>query len=105
MLIVERLNFFWFLGIIYIFLNRFLGYRGELDIINGLTGTEAVYEKFHDREIMFHVAPLLPHTVGDAQQLQRKRHVGNDIVAIVFQVNSQLYYLEASLKFCLEGLA
>ncbi|CAB3234010.1 unnamed protein product [Arctia plantaginis] len=61
------------------------GYRGGLDIINGHTGTEAVYEKFHDREIMFHVAPLLPHTVGDAQQLQRKRHVGNDIVAIVFQ--------------------
>lgn len=61
------------------------GYRGGLDIINGHTGTEAVYEKFHDREIMFHVAPLLPHTAGDAQQLQRKRHVGNDIVAIVFQ--------------------
>ncbi|CAH0720339.1 unnamed protein product, partial [Brenthis ino] len=61
------------------------GYRGGLDIINGHTGTEAVYERFHDREIMFHVAPLLPHTAGDAQQLQRKRHVGNDIVAIVFQ--------------------
>lgn len=61
------------------------GYRGGLDILNGHTGTEAVYERFHGREIMFHVAPLLPHTAGDAQQLQRKRHVGNDIVAIVFQ--------------------
>ncbi|KAJ8715009.1 hypothetical protein PYW08_004990 [Mythimna loreyi] len=61
------------------------GYRGGLDIINGHTGTEAVYETYHGREIMFHVAPLLPHTAGDAQQLQRKRHVGNDIVAIVFQ--------------------
>ncbi|XP_073961913.1 rap GTPase activating protein 1 isoform X4 [Choristoneura fumiferana] len=61
------------------------GYRGGLDIMNGHTGSEAVYERFHDREIMFHVAPLLPHTAGDAQQLQRKRHVGNDIVAIVFQ--------------------
>lgn len=61
------------------------GYRGGLDIINGHTGTEAVYETYNDREIMFHVAPLLPHTAGDAQQLQRKRHVGNDIVAIVFQ--------------------
>ncbi|CAK1555815.1 unnamed protein product [Leptosia nina] len=61
------------------------GYRGGLDIMNGHTGTEAVYERFYDREIMFHVAPLLPHTAGDAQQLQRKRHVGNDIVAIVFQ--------------------
>lgn len=61
------------------------GYRGGLDITNGHTGTEAVYEQHHGREIMFHVAPLLPHTAGDAQQLQRKRHVGNDIVAIVFQ--------------------
>lgn len=54
--------------------------------MNGHTGSEAIYEKFYNREIMFHVAPLLPHTAGDAQQLQRKRHVGNDIVAIVFQV-------------------
>ncbi|CAK1586866.1 unnamed protein product [Parnassius mnemosyne] len=61
------------------------GYRGGLDIMNGHTGTEAVYERYMEREIMFHVAPLLPHTAGDAQQLQRKRHVGNDIVAIVFQ--------------------
>lgn len=37
------------------------------------------------REIMFHVSTLLPYTVGDAQQLQRKRHIGNDIVAVVFQ--------------------
>lgn len=60
--------------------------------MNGHTGTEAVYERFYEREIMFHVAPLLPHTAGDAQQLQRKRHVGNDIVAIVFQVN--ILYLD-----------
>lgn len=35
---------------------------------------------------MFHVSTFLPYTVGDTQQLQRKRHIGNDIVAIVFQV-------------------
>lgn len=34
---------------------------------------------------MFHVSTLLPYTVGDAQQLQRKRHIGNDIVTIIFQ--------------------
>lgn len=34
---------------------------------------------------MFHVSTLLPYTEGDPQQLQRKRHIGNDIVAIVFQ--------------------
>lgn len=34
---------------------------------------------------MFHVSTMLPFTESDPQQLQRKRHIGNDIVAIVFQ--------------------
>lgn len=62
------------------------GYRGGLDIQNGHTGESAIYEVFENREIMFHVSTLLPFTTGDSQQLQRKRHIGNDIVAIVFQV-------------------
>ncbi|XP_059478473.1 rap1 GTPase-activating protein 1 isoform X2 [Neocloeon triangulifer] len=61
------------------------GYRGGLDIQFGQTGEEAVYDVFRDREIMFHVSPLLPYADNDPQQLQRKRHIGNDIVAIVFQ--------------------
>lgn len=61
------------------------GYRGGLDIQNGHTGDEAIYEVFKEREIMFHVSTMLPFTEGDPQQLQRKRHIGNDIVAIVFQ--------------------
>lgn len=61
------------------------GYRGGLDIHNGHTGDTAIYEVFKDREIIFHVSTMLPYTEGDPQQLQRKRHIGNDIVAIVFQ--------------------
>nr|CAH7742071.1 unnamed protein product [Callosobruchus chinensis] len=61
------------------------GYRGGLDIQNGHTGDTAVYEVFKEREIMFHVSTLLPYTENDPQQLQRKRHIGNDIVAVVFQ--------------------
>jgi RAP1 GTPase activating protein 1 len=34
---------------------------------------------------MFHVSTLLPHSKIERQQLERKRHIGNDIVAIVFQ--------------------
>ncbi|XP_064822557.1 rap1 GTPase-activating protein 2-like [Oncorhynchus masou masou] len=34
---------------------------------------------------MFHVSTKLPYTEGDSQQLQRKRHTGNNIVAILFQ--------------------
>jgi RAP1 GTPase activating protein 1 len=44
-----------------------------------------VYQVFHKREIMFHVSTLLPFSDSDQQQLQRKRHIGNDIVAVVFQ--------------------
>lgn len=52
---------------------------------HGQTGTESVYCNFRNKEIMFHVSTKLPYTEGDAQQLQRKRHIGNDIVAVVFQ--------------------
>ena len=34
---------------------------------------------------MFHVSTLLPHSKIERQQLERKRHIGNDIVAIIFQ--------------------
>lgn len=34
---------------------------------------------------MFHVSTLLPHSTKNEQQLERKRHIGNDRVAIVFQ--------------------
>ncbi|XP_061457059.1 rap1 GTPase-activating protein 1 isoform X4 [Rhineura floridana] len=64
---------------------EFKGFRGGLDVAHGQTGTESVYCNFRSKEIMFHVSTKLPYTEGDAQQLQRKRHIGNDIVAIVFQ--------------------
>ncbi|XP_074976132.1 rap1 GTPase-activating protein 1-like isoform X4 [Caretta caretta] len=66
-------------------LQDFHGFRGGLDVTRGQTGTESVYTNFRGKEIMFHVSTKLPFTEGDAQQLQRKRHIGNDIVAIVFQ--------------------
>lgn len=66
-------------------LQDFRGFRGGLDVTRGQTGTESVYTNFRGKEIMFHVSTKLPYTEGDPQQLQRKRHIGNDIVAIVFQ--------------------
>ncbi|BES91787.1 Rap/ran-GAP [Nesidiocoris tenuis] len=61
------------------------GYRGGLDTQFGQTGEEAIYQVFKETEMIFHVSTLLPYTDNDPQQLQRKRHIGNDIVAIVFQ--------------------
>ena len=40
---------------------------------------------------MFHVSTLLPHNVLDKQQLEKKRHIGNDLVVIIFQDGDQVY--------------
>ncbi|CAF92942.1 unnamed protein product, partial [Tetraodon nigroviridis] len=66
-------------------LQDFKGFRGGLDVSHGQTGSQSVYTIHRQQEIMFHVSTKLPFTEGDAQQLQRKRHIGNDIVAVVFQ--------------------
>ncbi|XP_056909335.1 rap1 GTPase-activating protein 2b isoform X8 [Takifugu flavidus] len=66
-------------------LQDFKGFRGGLDVSHGQTGSQSVYTLHRQQEIMFHVSTKLPFTEGDAQQLQRKRHIGNDIVAVVFQ--------------------
>ena len=50
------------------------------------------YELFDDKEIMFHVSTLLPFTPTDTMQIQRKCHIGNDIVAIVFQEENTLFH-------------
>ncbi|KAJ3013796.1 hypothetical protein HKX48_005516 [Thoreauomyces humboldtii] len=62
------------------------GYRAGLDTSgSNMTGTHSVYTKWQGYEIMFHVSTLLPFIPGDRQQLERKRHIGNDIVVVVFQ--------------------
>ena len=67
-------------------LKGFEGFRGGLDVKSNHTGNESYYTRLRDgREIMFHVSTLLPYLTNDKQQLQRKRHVGNDMVCIVFQ--------------------
>ena len=66
-------------------LKGFDRYKGGLDTVHDLTGLHSVFTHWRGIEIMFHVSTLLPFTEGDPQQLQRKRHIGNDIVAIIFQ--------------------
>uniref|UniRef100_A0A8U7N2I2 GTPase-activating Rap/Ran-GAP domain-like protein 3 n=1 Tax=Corvus moneduloides TaxID=1196302 RepID=A0A8U7N2I2_CORMO len=61
------------------------GYRGGLDTKNDTTGTCSIYTVFQGHEIMFHVSTMLPYSRENKQQVERKRHIGNDIVTIVFQ--------------------
>ncbi|XP_052767068.1 signal-induced proliferation-associated 1-like protein 1 isoform X1 [Mya arenaria] len=66
-------------------LKGFEKYRAQLDNKTDSTGTHSVYTTFNNCEIMFHVSTMLPYTPKNTQQLLRKRHIGNDIVTIVFQ--------------------
>ncbi|XP_021944832.2 signal-induced proliferation-associated 1-like protein 3 isoform X2 [Folsomia candida] len=68
-------------------LKGFTGYNGGLDVKDDTTGTHSIYnDKFDPNlSLMFHVSTLLPFTPNNRQQLMRKRHIGNDMVTIVFQ--------------------
>jgi len=60
-------------------------FRGGLDVSANSTGTQSVYTVLDDMEIMFHVSTMLPFDQGNSQQVHRKRHIGNDIVVLIFQ--------------------
>jgi len=60
-------------------------FRGGLDVKNNTTGKQSVFTSFSGVEIMFHVSTLIPYTPGDAQQVERKRHLGNDVVIVLFK--------------------
>lgn len=64
---------------------NFKNFRGGLDTTNNTTGTESVYVTLNEFEVMFHVSTLLPYDNVNVQQLHRKRHIGNDVVVILFQ--------------------
>jgi hypothetical protein len=60
-------------------------FRGGLDIKANSTGIYSYYTEFKGTEIMFHVSTLLPYQDDDLQRVERKRHIGNDIVTIIFK--------------------
>ncbi|PVD22442.1 hypothetical protein C0Q70_18255 [Pomacea canaliculata] len=59
-------------------------FKAGLDVKSNTTGEESVYTVYEGHEIMFHVSTLLPFSKDNKQQVERKRHIGNDIVNIVF---------------------
>ena len=56
----------------------------SLCLAGGSTGEESIFFEGNGNEIMFHVSTMLPRSESDTQQIERKRHIGNDIVMIVF---------------------
>ncbi|XP_051967068.1 signal-induced proliferation-associated 1-like protein 2 isoform X2 [Xyrauchen texanus] len=66
-------------------LKGFSKFRAQLDNKTDSTGTHSLYTTYKDFELMFHVSTMLPYMPNNRQQLLRKRHIGNDIVTIIFQ--------------------
>lgn len=69
-----------------IYLPNWEHYSGGLDVKpdSCSTGEYSFYSRFEGFEIMYHVCSLLPFSATKLQQVERKRHIGNDVVVIVF---------------------
>ncbi|KAH1026856.1 hypothetical protein HUJ05_000469 [Dendroctonus ponderosae] len=79
-------------------LRGFDRYKGGLDTVHDLTGLYSIYTNWRNIEIMFHVSTLLPYESHDPQKLQRKRHIGNDIVCVVFLEADNTSFSPACIK-------
>uniref|UniRef100_A0A8C1IMY6 Signal-induced proliferation-associated 1 n=1 Tax=Cyprinus carpio TaxID=7962 RepID=A0A8C1IMY6_CYPCA len=73
-------------------------YRAQLDTKTDSTGTHSLYTRYQDYEVMFHVSTMLPYTANNTQQLLRKRHIGNDIITIVFQEPGALPFTPKAIR-------
>ncbi|KAM4692839.1 signal-induced proliferation-associated 1-like protein 2 isoform 2-T2 [Discoglossus pictus] len=79
-------------------LKGFSKYRAQLDNKTDSTGTHSLYTTYKDYELMFHVSSMLPYMPSNRQQLLRKRHIGNDIVTIVFQEPGALPFTAKTIR-------
>ncbi|ELP91230.1 rap GTPase-activating protein, putative [Entamoeba invadens IP1] len=66
-------------------LQGFDKYRGGLDVKSGSTGAYSYFTQYLCYEIMFHVSTLLPEQPGDLQRVEKKRHIGNDVIVFIFK--------------------
>jgi len=66
------------------------GYLGGLDK-KMTTGPVALYYANSTMEVIFHEITLMPTVENDEQQILKKRHVGNDIVHIVWSEHCRNY--------------
>ncbi|KAI7867533.1 hypothetical protein BDF14DRAFT_664109 [Spinellus fusiger] len=70
-------------------LQGYMGWAAGLDTKSGDSGEHTFTDAWNDNVLAYHVSTLIPSKPGDKQQIQRKRHIGNDIVCIVFAEGQQ----------------
>ena len=71
-------------------------YRGGLDSVHGHNGSHSYYAERDGIEVMYHVGPCMPAS-SEENSLSRKRHIGNDIVVVVFRDRDHGTQLPATL--------
>ncbi|OMJ76106.1 hypothetical protein SteCoe_24582 [Stentor coeruleus] len=72
------------------------GNLGGLDP-NGTAGKVSISYSDWQYDVIFHVVPLMPTDPSDGQQVLKKRHVGNDIVHIVWSDHYKDYRQDTML--------
>uniref|UniRef100_A0A8C7DH18 Signal induced proliferation associated 1 like 3 n=1 Tax=Oncorhynchus kisutch TaxID=8019 RepID=A0A8C7DH18_ONCKI len=79
-------------------LRGFTNYAAQLDTKTDSTGTHSLYTTYQGYEVMFHVSTMLPYMPNNPQQLLRKRHIGNDIVTLIFQEPGALPFTPQNVR-------
>ncbi|XP_034148474.1 signal-induced proliferation-associated 1-like protein 3 isoform X1 [Esox lucius] len=79
-------------------LRGFTKYAAQLDTKTDSTGSHSLYTTYQGYEVMFHVSTMLPYMPNNPQQLLRKRHIGNDIVTIIFQEPGALPFTPQNIR-------
>lgn len=75
------------------------GFAGGLDVSDEkLTGDHAIYRKTDSSEIIYHVVPWLPETDETNNNLERKRHFGNDTIVIIYSESLYAFEMESLLS-------
>ncbi|XP_054651018.1 signal-induced proliferation-associated 1-like protein 3 [Dunckerocampus dactyliophorus] len=81
-----------------VLLKGFTKYAAQLDTKTDSTGTHSLYTTYQGYEVMFHISTMLPYMPNNPQQLLRKRHIGNDIVTIIFQEPGALPFTPQNIR-------
>src|SRR3990167_5397315 len=73
-------------------LKNWQGFAGGLDTSGDRMGTHSIFMQVDSAQIMFHVSTYIPLKPTDLQQIERKCHLGNDVVLIVWQDHPSCFF-------------
>lgn len=82
-------------------LRGFEGFLGGLDNDRNLTGRDSVFAEFSGLDVMFHVAPLMPFSANDPQQVSTAIHTLVRVCVCVWCVCSCPSVCDGSLSMLL----